>query len=135
MHILAGQSLFSSGLLKASTKHLEPYTNSKHIVALGVLWRDKVSYLYHISPGKRAVEGLGNHAPFPAAQSSIGIALLATKSDQEIEHIYSDSDCYEKVLKAVKTTRENGLRNMQNGSNRQKRQLQTVMKFQRRLNL
>ena len=54
---------------------------------MGVLWRDKVTYIYHWQPGYLPSEGLGSMDLFPATQSSIGMALLAEKTDEEIARI------------------------------------------------
>jgi hypothetical protein len=46
-------------------------------VALGVLWRDQVCYLYHGKPNQPLERGLAGHQLFPAAWSSIGTILNA----------------------------------------------------------
>lgn len=89
MHILAAQSMHSSALIRHSISHLMALTNFGYIVAMGVLWMDKVSYLYHWDPEISPVEGIGRVALFPATQSSIGLALLAKKTDEQIDEILS----------------------------------------------
>jgi DNA-binding IclR family transcriptional regulator len=77
IHVLAAQALFGSGLLRRASPHLEALHRHGLVVAMGVLWRDRVSYLYHASPGMSAGEALGRAGLFPAARSGIGVALLA----------------------------------------------------------
>lgn len=88
MHILAAQSLYGSGLLQIAIRYLEELHTYNLTVALGVLWRDKTSYLYHHKPSKKStVEGLGGIGSVPLGISSIGMVLLAQKSDLEISDI------------------------------------------------
>jgi DNA-binding IclR family transcriptional regulator len=88
MHVLAAQSLFASGLVRRSLPILEELRRFGHTVAMGVLWRDNVSYLFHAPPGVPASEALGRIGLYPAAQGGIGVALLATLDDLEIEEVY-----------------------------------------------
>jgi len=88
MHVLAAQALFGSGLIRAALPHLEALGCTKKIVALGVLWRDQVSYLYFHSPGSPPLEALGRAALFPATRSSIGMVLLAELTDEEIRAVF-----------------------------------------------
>lgn len=87
IHILSAQILHGSGLIKNAMKHLEELTKLDVVVAMGVLWRDKVAYTYHWTPGISAAEGIGRMGLFPATQSSIGMQLLSEKSDEEIKTI------------------------------------------------
>jgi DNA-binding IclR family transcriptional regulator len=87
IHVLSAQLLHGSGLIKNALKYLVELTELNVVVAMGVLWRDKVTYIYHWQPGFLPTEGLGRMDLFPATQSSIGLALLAGKSDEEIVRI------------------------------------------------
>ena len=87
IHVLSAQLLHGSGLVKNALKYLIELTELNVVVAMGVLWRDKVTYLYHWQPGILPSEGLGSMDLFPATQSSIGLALLAEKSNEEIAKI------------------------------------------------
>lgn len=89
MHVLAAQSLAASGLFRTSVKHLEELEKLGHLIALGVLWRDKVSYLFHHAPGTPFQEGIGRTQLYPATQSGLGMALLAQKTNKEIIDLYS----------------------------------------------
>lgn len=81
IHVLAAQSLFGSGMIRRAVPHLEKLHRHGLIVAMGVLWRDKVSYLYHAEPGMSASQALGRVSLFPANRSAIGLALLAERQD------------------------------------------------------
>jgi DNA-binding IclR family transcriptional regulator len=87
IHVLSAQLLHGSGLIKNALKYLIELTELNVVVAMGVLWRDNVTYIYHWQPGFLPTEGLGSMDLFPATQSSIGLALLAEKSDEEIGRI------------------------------------------------
>ena len=92
IHVLSAQSLYGSGLLAAAMPLLSQLQQYGHIVALGVLWRDKVSYLYHHHPAHgNTIEGLGGHGSYPVWKSSIGMALLAQQSDGEIRELYENA--------------------------------------------
>lgn len=81
IHVLAAQSLFGSGLIRRAIPHLEALHRHGLVVAMGVLWREQVSYLYHAQPGMNAGEALGRAGLFPATRSGIGVALLARSAD------------------------------------------------------
>lgn len=92
MHVLAAQSLFASGLIRRALPVLERLRRFGHTVALGVLWNDSVSYLFHAPPGIEASHGLGRIGLLPATTSGIGIALLAELDDAEVRGIYGDRE-------------------------------------------
>jgi len=83
MHVLAAQSLFASGLIRRALPVLEGLRRFGHTVALGVLWGDSVSYLFHAPPGIEASRGLGRIGLLPATTSGIGIVLLSELDDDE----------------------------------------------------
>ena len=114
MHVLAAQSLGASGLFRVSIKHLEELDKLGHLIALGVLWRDKVSYLFHHTPGTSFQEGIGKTSIYPAVNSSLGMVLLSEKSDEEIREIYGSredlgrhANCKE-LLKEISEIRKKG---------------------------
>ncbi len=84
IHVLAAQALFGSGLLRTAMPYLEDLRQFKCVVAMGVLWRDKVCYLYHASPRTPQGEALGRVGLFPVIQSGIGCALLAAEEDAQV---------------------------------------------------
>jgi DNA-binding IclR family transcriptional regulator len=92
IHVLSAQALFGSGLLRAALPALEALGRHQLIVALGVLWRDQVAYLYHALPGMRVSEALGRVGLYPATRSGIGMPLLASLPDAEVSALYRSVD-------------------------------------------
>jgi DNA-binding IclR family transcriptional regulator len=91
MHVLAAQSLYSSGLMQRSLARLGRLgATAGCVTALGVLWRDKVSYLYHQTPGVSPLESVGRMGLFEASRSSIGIMLLALHQEPDVRQLYAD---------------------------------------------
>lgn len=89
MHVIAAQSLFASQLIRRSLKPLESLKRFGLIVALGVLWRDNVSYLYHATPEMPSNEALGRIGLYPATAGGVGMALLAQASDKIVSATYA----------------------------------------------
>ncbi|WP_298238985.1 helix-turn-helix domain-containing protein [uncultured Algibacter sp.] len=87
IHVLSAQILHGSKLIKNALRYLIELTELNVVVAMGVLWRDKVAYTYHWEPGIEPVDGLGRVDLFPATQSSIGLKLLSEKTDEGIAEI------------------------------------------------
>lgn len=85
IHVLATMGLHSSNLLKVSLKHLpgllERFPDLS--IALGVLWRAQVSYLYYGFHGQPISANLGHSDLYPAEKSSIGQVLLAALPETE----------------------------------------------------
>jgi DNA-binding IclR family transcriptional regulator len=92
MHVLAAQSLFASGLIRRALPALENLRRFGHTVALGVLWEENVSYLFHAPPGIEASRGLGRIGLLPATTSGIGIVLLSEYEDQDVRELYEGRD-------------------------------------------
>ena len=105
MHVLAAQSMVASGLLRRAFQYLEELVNEVTTVALGVLWKDQICYLFHESGKKSMGEGIGLHYLFPAKDSSVGVALLAELSDQKIESIYHGDPPFDLLEKVAETRR------------------------------
>ncbi len=119
MHVLAAQSLFSSGLVRKSIPQLEKLNKYGHIVAMGVLWKDRVSYIYHWAPGMRPSQALGRSSLYPARRSAIGTALLAEKSDDDIKILYRHKDKERRdIMKKVDLARKRGYADIPMGSKR-----------------
>lgn len=91
IHVLAAQSLFGSKLIRRAIGPLEELHRFGLIVALGVLWRDQASYLYHAEPGMTAAHALGRVGLHPATDTGIGMALLAWQPDESIIDRYGSS--------------------------------------------
>jgi DNA-binding IclR family transcriptional regulator len=79
MHVLSAQALKGSRLLQRALPVLETLRRPGFTVALGVLWRDQVCYLFHGKPGRPLAEGVFHFDLFPAEQSAIGLTLLAAQ--------------------------------------------------------
>ena len=92
MTVLAAQSLFASGLLRRALPALEQLRRFGHTVAMGVLWRDNVSYLFHAPPNMPETDALGRIGLYPATRGGIGMALLAALDDLEVEETYAGHD-------------------------------------------
>lgn len=103
MHVLAAQSLYGSGLLQSSMKLLKGLTKLNMVVALGVLWMDKVSFLFHWEPGMEFEEAIGRVSLQPATISGVGMAILAQKGDEEIRRLYEGKEIpgYGKDMEAL----------------------------------
>ncbi|HEY0332429.1 MAG TPA: helix-turn-helix domain-containing protein [Stenotrophomonas sp.] len=114
MHVLAAQSLFASGLIRRALPVLESVRRFGHTVAMGVLWNDSVSYLFHAPPGIEAARGLGRIGLLPATTSGIGIVLLAQLPDEEVRELYGDREIpmfaggIESLLETLAQTRQQG---------------------------
>ncbi len=92
MHVLAAHSIFASGLLRRAIPRLEGLGRHGMVAALGVLWKDHVSYLYHASPGMRTADALGRMALYPATLSSIGMILLANLPEKDVAKLYQGKE-------------------------------------------
>lgn len=77
IHVLAAQSMHASPLLSLALPRLMRFRERGFTIALGVLWRRQVCYLFHERPAQRFEESLASHRVHPAEQSSAGMALLA----------------------------------------------------------
>ncbi len=90
MHVLAAQAMFGSGLLLRAIGPLATLSATKLSVALGVLWRDRVAYLYHADPAITPAKAIGRVGLFPATRSGIGMVLLSRMSDADVRRLYLD---------------------------------------------
>lgn len=88
MTVLAAQSLFASRFLQIALPELGQLRRFGHTVAMGVLWRDNVSYLYHAKPAMPESDALGRIGLYPATQGGIGLALLAEQDDDAVRAVY-----------------------------------------------
>jgi len=92
IHVLAAQSLYASGMLRSAIPSLESLNSLGHTVAMGLLWFDSVSFVYHAKPGMNAAEAIGRIGLRPATTSGIGMALLAHTDEEAVADAYDDSD-------------------------------------------
>lgn len=88
IHALAAQAMFGSGLLHNALPLLKeiPYTGL--VVAIGVLWRDHVTYLLHGIVGNDLDEGIGRVGLHPATRSSVGMMLLSQQDKDDINALF-----------------------------------------------
>ncbi len=114
MHSLATQNLAASGLLRRVIKHTKPLLEYPYIVAAGVLWRDQVTFLYYRNDNEPAIEGVRQWIS-PATKSSIGLALLAHRTDESILALYGDRTDIpglyprtDQLMQAIREIRESG---------------------------
>ncbi|HYG07085.1 MAG TPA: IclR family transcriptional regulator C-terminal domain-containing protein [Stenotrophomonas sp.] len=119
MHVLAAQSLFASGLVRRALPVLESLKRYGHTVAMGMLWQDNVSFVFHAPPGVDAMNGLGRVGLFPAANRGVGVALLAQLSDAEVRELYENRRQpatpvnLDALLETLAQTRQQGYARMQ----------------------
>ncbi|MFP4355024.1 MAG: IclR family transcriptional regulator [Phycisphaerae bacterium] len=107
VHVLAAQAMFGSGLLRRAMKHLDELRQTGLMVAMGVLWQDRVTYLYHGSAETPPAEAIGHVRLYPARRSGLGLALLAERTFAQIDALYRGAARRE-VKQAVRQTRRRG---------------------------
>lgn len=123
MHVLAAQSLFASKIVQTALPALENLRRFGLTIAMGVLWNDSVSYLFHAPPGMDTTQGLGRIGLLPASSSGIGMALLAEHEDAVIAELYGDDeipgfpDGLPALLEALAEIRRNGYSRVRVGEN------------------
>jgi DNA-binding IclR family transcriptional regulator len=112
LHVLAAMSLRGSRLLSVALPHLEKLAAElpEFSVALGVLWRQRVVYLYFHRPGELPEVAIGGERLFPAERSSIGQVLLAGREREEVRGLYRDRPAKQvaEILREVKTAGKRG---------------------------
>lgn len=77
VHVLSAMSLSASGLAGRALEVLPELNDLGVIVALGMLWRRSVSYVYFSEPGTPVARSLGKENGWPARESVIGMLLLS----------------------------------------------------------
>lgn len=116
IHALTAQSLFGSRVLKEALPLIEQLPFKGVTVALGVLWREHVTYLYHGEIGDNIEKGLGRIGLVPALNSIIGKCLLSFKEDEVIEELRANSEKSipkGKLFKDIKKIRKQGFAELQ----------------------
>lgn len=89
--VLGAQAIQGSPLLREALPALERLRKeTPFLVAMGVLWMRTVSFAYHGKPRSPMESAIGTQEVWPAAQSGLGMALLARQSDREIRALYRD---------------------------------------------
>ena len=119
MLVLAAQGLCASGVTSKAIKPLEELRKYGLVVAMGVLWHDKVTYLYHSLPDMGEESPLGRLGYFPATECGTGISLLSDLEDEEVCALYHEREIpgfpegIESLLSALNQYREQGYVRMQ----------------------
>ncbi len=80
LHSLAAQSMLASRLLPSALPRLIELSREGLTVALGTMWRGRVCFLFHERPGQPLEDAILRHELWPADQSTIGVALLASRA-------------------------------------------------------
>jgi DNA-binding IclR family transcriptional regulator len=112
LHVLAAMSLRGSRLLGAATAHLVDLGSElpDFSVALGVLWKRHVVYLYFAGPGEEPQVAIASRDLFPAEESSIGHVLLAARTSPELGELYPQLSSAERkrLRRAVADAKKRG---------------------------
>jgi len=89
LHVLAAMSLRGSRLLTAALPRLERLraAEPKLSVALGVLWKRQVAYLFFAEPGAALEAAIAGRGLYAAEKSGIGLALLAARTNIEVREL------------------------------------------------
>jgi len=88
--ILAAMALRRSRLLTCALPHIRRFQEATGLgVALGMLWRRDVCYLYHGSPGSATLAAITGQDLFPAEVSSIGQVLLSELPEEAVRRLYA----------------------------------------------
>lgn len=107
IHILAAQSIHGSALMNKALPVIENYLPADHIVSIGVLWGDKVSYLIHALPERSFSQSLLSNHLYDVTQSTIGIMLLSCMSDEQILTLLGE-DHFDEIRAHISFARING---------------------------
>jgi DNA-binding IclR family transcriptional regulator len=106
IHALSAMSLSASGLAGRAMSVLPTFSDLGLVVALGVLWRNTVNYLYFSVPGMAVSESLGRREGYPARESSIGMLMLSWQEDAFLDRHFPDDKAA--ILKAAPGIRKRG---------------------------
>jgi DNA-binding IclR family transcriptional regulator len=91
MHVLATQALLNSDLASAARAPLDELHRKTGLeVAMGMLWQDYVSYIYHAAPDMPLEAAPGNVSIFPASYSSLGRVLMSELPEEQVRLIYAN---------------------------------------------
>ncbi len=86
-------------------------------VALGVLWRRHVCYLFHGAAGRPMAAGIAGHELYAAERSSIGLALLAGRPAAQVAELFLGSAVDAAALeRRLAAARQSGYADNEDGS-------------------
>ena len=106
IHVLSAIGLRGSGLISRAVEVLPSLSDTGCAVALGVLWRQTISYLYFQAPGAPLTQALGRAEDYPAWDSVVGLVLLTPRSEDALRGEFPDHA--DRVVKRVRQTRRRG---------------------------
>ena len=106
IHALSAIALSASGLAGRALTILPRLNDLRMVVALGVLWRDTVSYFYFNTPGIPSSQSLGKPNGYPARDSSIGLLLLAEKDASYLDTFFPGQQ--ENLQEPLREVRQKG---------------------------
>ncbi|MCD4825732.1 MAG: transcriptional regulator [Phycisphaerae bacterium] len=93
IHVLSAMSLRGSHLLTSALPRIRTLIEKTGmIVALGVLWRRQVCYLYHGGPEKSMEAAIVGSDLYPAERSSIGMIMLAQRTKEYVKSLYQEQE-------------------------------------------
>ncbi len=107
IHVMAAQTMAASGLLRRAFEYLELLSREAATVALGMLWKKQVCYLFHKSRSMAMGAGIGSRNLYAAQESSIGMALLAELRDERVRELY-DGENVDELLDKLAEVRRDG---------------------------
>lgn len=85
IHALSARSLLSAGLVRRAAPALDELRDGGLTVALGILWGAHVCYVIYAEGDMDMAESIGRITLTPAPRSSIGMMVLARRSDEAID--------------------------------------------------
>lgn len=109
IHILAALGMHKSHILATALPHLNKLIEELSMpVVLGVLWERQVCYIFRGGPNIELAHALETHTLYEAEHSSIGLAIMAQMSDEEILRKYAEYPQEERQLiqEKIKFARE-----------------------------
>jgi DNA-binding IclR family transcriptional regulator len=88
VHALTAQTMYGSKILNKALPLIKKIQFKKLTIAIGVLWREKVTYLYHGQVGMNIEEGIGRIGLVSFEQSSIGMLLASELDDESVKKLF-----------------------------------------------
>lgn len=92
VQVLAAQTIRGSSLFANALPKLDTLAPKDVRVALGVLWENRIVYIYHSKPGAVPYQALADNPSWPAHESVIGAVLLASETDEAIRKLCAPHD-------------------------------------------
>ncbi len=106
IHALSAISTAASGLTARALDLLPRLSDLKSLIALGIVWRRQVTYLYYSVPDHDLAQAIGRTRGYPAEHSAIGQVLLAAREDEALASEFPDK--IEKLMSVIGGVRQRG---------------------------